>query len=239
MTIRLLGRRSGLLFAGRRFSPTDIPGGALQLWLRADVGVYQDAARTTPAVADGDPVGGWADQSGQGNHASQATAGNKPLLKLNIVNGRSVLRFDGVDDYLTCAAFSAALTQPYSGVESHSLDGLPAVAALVYGEAGVARIFAGTALLSSTVAPTAFSIWSTLFSGAASSIWTNGVQTALGNAGTASLTQVTIGWDNAHTVAYNALCDIDQIMVFNRALTTSERQQLERYLGSLYAISVP
>lgn len=38
------------------FSPLSIPG--LKLWLKADGTLWQDSARTTPAIADGDPVGG-------------------------------------------------------------------------------------------------------------------------------------------------------------------------------------
>lgn len=93
------GTRRALLSGWRAFSPLDIAG--LQLWLRADAGAYQDAAMTTPAVLDADPVGGWADQSGNGNHVTQATAGSRPILKLAIQNGLPVVRFDGADDYMS------------------------------------------------------------------------------------------------------------------------------------------
>lgn len=88
----------GRVGAAGGFSPTDIAG--LQLWLKADAGTYQDAAMTVPAVLDTDPVGGWQDQSGNGNHVTQAVADNKPILKLNIVNGLPVTRYDGTNDYL-------------------------------------------------------------------------------------------------------------------------------------------
>jgi len=72
----------------------------LQLWLKADAGTYQDAAMTVPAVLDTDPIGGWQDQSGNGNHVTQVMAGKKPLLKLNQQNTLPAVRFDGVDDYI-------------------------------------------------------------------------------------------------------------------------------------------
>jgi len=81
------------------WSPTDVSG--LALWLKADAGTWQDAALTTAAAADGDVVGGWVDQSGTANNATQATTAAKPTLKLGIVNGLPVLRFDGSDDILT------------------------------------------------------------------------------------------------------------------------------------------
>jgi len=93
-----------------RITPTDIAG--LQLWLKADTGLWQDAAMTTPAVADGDVVGAWADQSGNGNHATQGTTAAKPLLKLAIKNGKPVVRFDGTDDLLRIASGLPAGTSP-------------------------------------------------------------------------------------------------------------------------------
>lgn len=49
---------------------------------------YQDAARTTPAATLGDVVGGIADKSGRGNHASQATTAQKPLRARIPLGGR-------------------------------------------------------------------------------------------------------------------------------------------------------
>jgi len=71
------------------FVPTDI-GGCI-LWLRAD-GII--------GLSDGDPVGTWADESGSGNDISQATEVYKPTYKTGIRNGKPVVRFDGGDDYL-------------------------------------------------------------------------------------------------------------------------------------------
>ena len=81
-------------------SPSQITG--LNFWLKADAGIYQDSAGTTPAVADGDVVGLWQDFSGNGYHVSQDTAGKKPLLKLTVngINGKPTILYDGVDDIL-------------------------------------------------------------------------------------------------------------------------------------------
>lgn len=57
--------------------PTDIAG--LQLWLKADTGVYSDAG-VTPAT-NGQTIQQWNDQSGNNNHVSQATAGNRPTYR--------------------------------------------------------------------------------------------------------------------------------------------------------------
>lgn len=93
-----MGRLITPLRRRRSILPDAVPG--LQLWLRADAGVYQDSAGTTPAAADGDPVGRWADQSGNGKHATQGTAAKRPTWKTNQLNGLPSVRGDGVDDHL-------------------------------------------------------------------------------------------------------------------------------------------
>lgn len=56
--------------------------------------LYQDAAGTTPVTVVGQPVGRINDKSGRGNHATQATAGNRPVLRQDS-SGRYYLEFDG------------------------------------------------------------------------------------------------------------------------------------------------
>ena len=90
---------------GPSFSPADIAG--LELWLQADKGIFQDSAKTTPATSDGDVIGAWEDQSGNGNDALQGTTVNKPVLKLSIVNSRPVVRFDGANDDLLLSLLDA------------------------------------------------------------------------------------------------------------------------------------
>lgn len=79
------------------FSPADVAG--LRLWLEADA---------IEGLADGDPVAMWADASGQGHDFAQATPGARPLYRAGILAGRPVLRFDGVDDWLSGGDLSAA-----------------------------------------------------------------------------------------------------------------------------------
>lgn len=60
-------------------------------------------ARLETGFSDGDAVGTITDQSGAGNHWTQATAGFKPVYKTGIVNSQAVFRFDGTDDYVSLA----------------------------------------------------------------------------------------------------------------------------------------
>lgn len=79
------------------WTPGTLSGLALDL--RPETGVYTDAGRTTPAAA-GDPLGGWADQSGAGHHAAQSTAGRYGIVRASGLGGgaRPRIEFDGSND---------------------------------------------------------------------------------------------------------------------------------------------
>ena len=79
------------------------------LWLDASDAstLYTDSGLTTLVAADGDPVGGWQDKSGNSRHATQASGTNKPLYKTGVKNSKSILRFDGVNDALAIASSTA------------------------------------------------------------------------------------------------------------------------------------
>lgn len=82
-----------VLVMGTGFLPTAIAG--LSFWFDSSDAstLFQDAAGTIPAD-DGDSVGRWDDKSGQGNHATQSTAGDKPTATAN------GLALDGSSDHL-------------------------------------------------------------------------------------------------------------------------------------------
>jgi hypothetical protein len=90
-------------------APTDITG--CVLWLDAyelDT-LYQDSAGTTPVTTVGDPVGRVEDLSGNGNHATQATSGDRPEYV-----GGGAIEHDGVDTYLSIAdSATYKVTQPH------------------------------------------------------------------------------------------------------------------------------
>jgi hypothetical protein len=67
-----------------------VPPNGLELWLRGDAGI----------VAGGSGVSQWTDQSGHNRHAAQAVSGSQPTVAVGGM-GASVLRFDGVNDFLT------------------------------------------------------------------------------------------------------------------------------------------
>jgi hypothetical protein len=85
-------------------NPTSITG--LQLWLDAsDSGTLYNATSGGSLVAADGSVARWEDKSGNARHATQSTAGNRPVRKTAIQNGLDVLRFDGTDDFLDSTDF--------------------------------------------------------------------------------------------------------------------------------------
>lgn len=84
-----------LLGAGRRssFSPASLSGLALWTEDRPAATLFQDSGLTTPVSADGDPLGGWKDQSGTANHLLQSTSGARPTyVSPGIQGGRAAAR---------------------------------------------------------------------------------------------------------------------------------------------------
>lgn len=63
---------------------------------------YRASDLTAGAVAS------WADASGNGNSATQATSADQPICTANVVNGQNVVRFDGTGDELQTASFAQA-----------------------------------------------------------------------------------------------------------------------------------
>lgn len=98
-TSGILNRRGFFGGAAKAFSPTDIAG--LQLWLDATTGLFDATSGGSAVTTDGSAVARWEDQSGNGNHATQGTSNNRPVLKTSIQNSKNVLRFDGSNDRLT------------------------------------------------------------------------------------------------------------------------------------------
>lgn len=219
------------------FAPSQIPG--LKLWFNAGA----------LSLNNNDPVSSWTDLSGQGNHATQATGTKQPTYKTNVLNGRPVVRFDGVDDYLQTAAFSAPLSQPstmfvvcsFSGLSDTATDGLTAGARhlLVQSGATTVGISAGTYLSYTDASPSGVSIWSALYNGTTSELYRNGASKAAGNAGTNQLAGLTIGADHRAPAAADYIQgDMPEIILYNRALSASERRTVEQYLGRRYGVAV-
>lgn len=221
----------------------------LMVWLNAGVGTFQDAAMTIPATDDTDPVGGWADQSGQGNHETQATASKRPILQLNEVNGKPAILFDITNSCcLQSAAFAAALAQPNTvfvvchmpaadgSTRRYAIDGIDDSNRHVIWKdiTDEVKIFAGSSV-ETTAALNVWEIIAVVFNGANSKAWVNGAVVGTGNAGNQLLRGLTVGiyYDG---VRYCFDDSIAEILIYDSALSDANRQAVENYLNVKYAL---
>jgi hypothetical protein len=117
-----IGFRNGFLGGtslGRRFNPRSLfAAGEQGVWYDpSDLStLFQDSAGTTP-VTVGDPVARINDKSGRGNHATQATAARRPILR-QLAGGEYYLEFDGIDDSLVTSTITPGTdkAQVFAGV---------------------------------------------------------------------------------------------------------------------------
>jgi hypothetical protein len=97
-----------------KWGPLQLPN--LELWLDANQETF----------SNNDPVATWTDRSGTGNHATQATADQKPLFKIAIKNSLPAILWDSVDDNLLT---SVDLVQPDTWI---FVTEIPALAAHIF-----------------------------------------------------------------------------------------------------------
>lgn len=241
------------LSAPRRWRPSRLSG--LRLWLSAD---------RISGLADGDPVSTWSDLSGQGNHATQSTTAAKPLYKTGIVAGRPAVLFDGVDDWLALtAAVGTILTSdaktvfavvkmvattnnsrivnvPNAAVSSTrfalNINATPqwqtfyttgAAAANFTWTSGAAPTTSVAQILE--VVQNGTSVIGRLNGTQGNSVNDGGSEAAGAGAALGSSTGGSSGFANAYIL---------EVVVYNRALSTTEASAVRRYLGARYGLTV-
>ncbi|MHC4620469.1 MAG: hypothetical protein ACYTEQ_22205 [Planctomycetota bacterium] len=236
-------------------SPTDDGGVLPRQWFKADADTWQDVARTVPAVGDGATVAGWTDQTGNNLHASQATVGREPTLRLNVVNSLPVVRFDGVDDGLTTVAYtsypskrgSAFIVAKRTGGSRH-LFGPWFVSAPFTDEYQAAwnvdsmRFYDGSAnvdLENPWIAGAQFYIFDFIRTADTTLQFYRDsaliISAVIANNQPGNLA-MHIG-SNINNPALEAIgCDIAEFIIYDTALSAADRVQVEDYLNGRYAI---
>jgi hypothetical protein len=238
--------RGGQIFPYVSRSTSVIPSGSI-FWLKAGVAQFSDDGATTPAVADG-VVAVWQDQSGRGNHFLQGTNTARPLLKTGLTNGFSALRFDGSDDYMSIGSTLGLASSPTSTafivVKMNSLATFPTFfdSNPLRSQLGIRsnnyEIYQGTTVISGIAAGIVLTrIITGVFNGnATSTILIDGANSVSGDAGTSNCGA---GFYIGGRSGEFASCDIYEVIFYGNSLSGAQRQQVERYLGTKYGITVP
>lgn len=213
------------------FSPLDVPN--LAIWLKADV----------LSLTNGDVVPSWTDSSGNGRPAVQATSARQPTFRAAVLNGKPVVRFDGVDDFLRTVTFP--LVQPNTTfivckwAATTSLkaahDGYTNSKAVVDFESGAIRLYAGTAVRFST-ASTAWRLLNVTWNGPATVARAEGGAGVTLNPGTGAMNGLTLGSQGMGSAGYAAI-DIAEVIEFSRQLTADELNRVGNYLAAKYGLT--
>jgi hypothetical protein len=212
-----------------------IPEAGLSLWLKGDAGITLSGADVTV----------WADQSGNGKNATPITASPTTTT----INSKTFVRFNGVDQALSgsnvisalpCTIISVVRWRSFLGIDMwFEQNGGEDNVALYAGNSFGWRAFNGEDL-NSTDDTWSFDVTqlaTTIFDGVNSAHFHNGTAAGAGDSGdrTPAGNYYLSYWAGADEEPYRHF-DIAEIIIYNRVITTPERQQVESYLNAKYAI---
>jgi len=225
-------------------SPTPTPGPTvLVLSLKADIGITKDGNGYVSA---------WADQSGEGNNAVQATSSYQPKHVENVINGKPVVRFDGANDYMVSSGVTGNMdtfTVIFMINPASLIDWNQAIQA---GDDWGQFCFHGTAnggvyvgiSVSSRIEPSdgpgagtlvvdQWDIFSFVFDNGSAKFYENGILLASKSLSLpADWTKFVLGWGDASTVDG----DITEIFIYEGALSDTDRENIEQSLQDKYGL---
>lgn len=204
-------------------------------------------------------TGSWPDKSGNGRNFSQSVANDRPTKTLTI-NGRDVVSFDGSNDYLQGPQVNFQQWSAIAVVRADRTTGDNGIVTTdpAVGTRGVQFLrWSGTAYQtvafqatnSVRVESTSVSVSTgtarivvAVQNATAIEMWTDNTS----NGSTACVQQAYTSELAIGAATFNATPnatgfmdgDIGEIMLYSRALTTAERETLQRYLGRRWGISI-
>lgn len=227
-------------------NPSELSGGAPTFWIKADVGTTLEGA--TQKVTQ------WNDQSGQGNHVTQATSANRPLLTAGARNGLPAIRYAGTE-WLSRASCNLVGAAPYTVAHAHKMtlsgnrrvltNSVPAGNAGMYTDItasgfrgvenpGVAS-HSGTQKFTLSVAE----IWiATQANGSPPLLYVNNVSDPQSGGGGCSnpgaSADLVVGGHNGPGNSFAG--DMYEVAIFPRVISAAERASLFAYLSLRWAI---
>ncbi len=222
-------------------SRSSFPVDEMQLWLEADSGAITSTTDKLPC---------WVDQSGHGHDAQQGAAGAQPTVVAGVLNGRPVVRFDGSSNFLQLPASTVAgLSQGELFVVLRAAD--PANQpdgswgfggggdGAYYGNGGLIYENFGSDTRHGPILPPAqldqFNLYNV---SAATNDWTvrlNEQMLAHSASNTPTFGGAPVLGRNSE--GYGLKGDIAEVLIFDHALSETERLTVEEYLAGKYALT--
>jgi Bacterial Ig domain/Fibronectin type III domain len=234
-----------------------LPFGNLQLWLKADAGLFQSNTNT--------PINLWADQSGNNNNASQFTAISQPLWAAGAIGDHPAVHFNGTNSFFSLPHFldgansaeafivlKTTVTNSYQSLWEFGGDGWDAKA-YPNSDGSISDDF-GSSVVKYLGVPaqslTQYHLYEVSSQNDNWAAWINGVllyQTGETDFNTVSfangmsLGQTTYAVDDEGYYFVNSYFagNVAEVLVFNRALNADERVTLNGYLNNKYGLESP
>ena len=230
----------------------------LALWLKGDAGVTADANNFVTA---------WNDQSGNNNHASQSDTNFQPTLVTNALNGKPVVRFNGLaTNYMEAADASSLLVRRdltiyavmrfddftnYNCIISKTLTNQPApfdfytlnanlsLPRLLRGDGGANSSATGVTNVAAGTAASNYCVISVIVNGTNAVMYLNGATNGIGvlAAGIADAGRALRIGSRADSVT-RLKGDIAEIILTRGAFSLADRFAMDTYLGGKYGISM-
>lgn len=221
------------------FKPTDISD--IQLWLSAD---------SITGLANTDPVSTWPDKSGNGNDATQSGS-NRPTFKTSDLNGKPVVDFVYANsqyfvlttpipvttDLTFFFVYKKTASSTLSPIAGATVDanGYPSLYEWsdnysYFGFNGNNVRYALTNLNGS------YGYITLQSESGLDSVWRNGVNITVNTVAVATSTVSLQHIGRIGSTGQYSQGQIAEIIIYDRKLTTVERQQVESYIATKYAL---
>jgi hypothetical protein len=240
----ILPHRRKAFRGGGAFDPTSITG--CQLWLDAsDSTTLFDATSGGSLPTDGGNVKRWEDKSGNARHATESTY--PPIRKTAILNGLDAIRWNGTTSVIKSTLTN--LSQPYTIFSVTKWDGtIPGDGYRFFydsqGSSGRALlgvnlsdyyIDSGTQVMVDQP-DTNTNAYAVCYNAGSSTFHVNGNPITMSSPGTKSSgTEFWIGhWWGGDNFTFKG--DFGEILIYNSALGTSDREAVESYLMTKWGI---
>jgi len=197
--------------------------------------------------ADGDPVTNWADEKG----SADLSTGDAPTLKTgaNGINNNAVVRFDGINNLLTTGTTGyTTISEPYTFIIIFQYLSTSGNTRVLDGGTSTRHLFGGRFDENDWIirqgnnvqggSPDGLPHIATIRydTGSGDILRIDGTQVVSGNAGDRNNNGITLGADASGSNYANV--DVAEVLLYEDALTTSERDNVELALSSKYDIAL-
>jgi hypothetical protein len=234
------------------FNPKSIA--TLAGWWDASVtsSLAQLSTGDTAVAADSDPVGSWADLSGNGRNLTQSTTNNRPVYKTGVLNGKPVIDFDGVNDsmlasftlaqpitYFVVYRYDATITtgnpRVFDGATGNTMSFFGSTSSTLMG------IYAGSSAdpFISMAQRTQFSITEIQANGASTAVRLNGASVNFSlssNIGAGAPNGIRLGAFSQSSTFGDV--SFAEVLIYSSIIAESAARRVRSYLGKKYGITV-